>query len=80
MPATHTFTIFCARLTSAPVYVRSLQRRFGLPILAEPHLLRAPAPLREKLSPTKNEEPRTKNAVFPTSASPRALRGGNSQA
>ena len=35
MPATHTFAIFFARLNCAPVYVRDLQRSFGLPFPAE---------------------------------------------
>ena len=35
MPATHTFANLCARLNRAPVYVRGLQRRFGLPIPAD---------------------------------------------
>ncbi|MFZ4398021.1 MAG: hypothetical protein ACOYOU_20605 [Kiritimatiellia bacterium] len=35
MQATHTFATLCARLNRSPLYVRGLQRRFGLPIPAD---------------------------------------------
>lgn len=50
MPTTHTYAALCARLNRAPVYVRGLQRRFGLPIPAE-----SPLPLNHERR-TKNEE------------------------
>jgi hypothetical protein len=34
MPATHTFANLCARQNRSPLYVRGLQRRYGLPIPA----------------------------------------------
>jgi hypothetical protein len=59
MPATHTFANLCARLNRAPVYVRGLQRRFGLPIPAEAPTVASPRALRGENSSA--EEPRTKN-------------------
>jgi hypothetical protein len=57
MPATQTFANLCAHLNRSPVYVRGLQRRFGLPIPADSPL-RPGASARETLP---NKEPRTKN-------------------
>ena len=50
MPNLHTFATLCNSLNRAPVYVRGLQRRFGLPIPAE-----SPLPPNQERR-TKNEE------------------------
>jgi hypothetical protein len=68
MPVTHTFATLCGRLNRAPVYVRGLQRRFGLPIPADsPSPPRSPR-LRGETSHGPTVPPSDRPTVQPTTS------------
>jgi hypothetical protein len=72
MPATHTFATLCARLNRSPLYVRGLQRRFGLPIpAAAPTAARPPnhptaKPSTDPTVPPSNRPTKCKLRAYPT--------------
>ena len=71
MPTHHTFANLCAHLNRAPVYVRGLQRRFGLPIPADSPTSGRP-PNRPTVQPATVPPPDRPTVRLPTDPTPSA--------